>query len=69
MKRPRIHSPKILLEQGTLSSLKKAKERQQDYERFFWDEHFELQFQRDQIRDEIFSTLNAGCQNDYTFSD
>lgn len=67
MKPPRVHSPAVLLEHGTVASIKKAKERQAEYERFFWDQHFELQYQRDKIKEQISDALNTGCISNFQF--
>ncbi|MCX6104321.1 MAG: RES family NAD+ phosphorylase [Proteobacteria bacterium] len=68
MKPPRVHSPTVLLEHGTLADLKKAKTRQAEYERYYWDYHFALQYQRDKVKDQIFEVLNAACSSAFSFS-
>lgn len=68
MKSPKVHSPIVLLEQGTLESLQKAKARQREFERFHWDLYCELQYQRDKIKDQIFEVLNASCKSNFEFS-
>ena len=68
MKPPIVNSPLVLLEQGTIASLRKARERQSEYERFYWDQYFELQFQRDKIKEQIFEVLNTSCTSNFDFS-
>lgn len=68
MKPPRVHSPAVLLEHGTVASIKKAKERQAEYERFFWDQHFELQYQRDKIKEQISDALNTALYKQFPVS-
>jgi RES domain-containing protein len=57
-----------LLERGTLRDLIEAKHRTLQLRKYHWDFYSELARQREEIKSDIFSTLNESSISNFTFS-
>jgi len=57
-----------ILEQGTPDDLQNAVTSHERLKKFWWDFHFELEYQRDLIRDRLLEAVAAEASPDYTFS-